>query len=153
MPVMNLVTILIPMLLLGAQLAHLGIVESDLPAIDESGAAPLERPLSLTVAITRAGFTVLGADAVLRPQGAADAKGVSVPCTESCRAAVDYDYAELSRLLALVKDEFPDEQTVVLAPDDEVVYEVLIGAMDASRAHGPRPLFPQVSVAGGAREG
>lgn len=155
LPVMNLVTILIPMLLLGAQLANLGIIDSQLPAISPDGKPEADPPLSLTVAITAAGFTVLGADGVLRPASADEDEdeGVSVPCAGTCASARDYDYAELSRLLSLVKDEFPEEQTVVLTPASTVVYEVLIGAMDATRAHGERPLFPQVSIAGGAIEG
>ena len=149
LPVMNLLTILIPMLLLGAQLANLGLIDSTLPAIspDDSAVPPPEPPLSLTVAITKAGFTVLGADAILR--GAAD--DVTVPCVRTtCRGPDDYDYAELTRLMALVKDAFPDHDNVVLTPDGSVPYQVLIGTMDATRISGERPLFPLVAIAGGA---
>ncbi len=151
LPVMNLVTILIPMLLLGATFANLGIVESALPAINDERPVPSDPGLGLTVAISGQGFTVLGAESVLLPEGAsADGPGVTVPCAAArCRRAEDYDFGELGRLLALVKDAFPDEETVVLTPAEDVAYEVLIGTMDATRGDDARPLFPQVSIAGG----
>jgi hypothetical protein len=66
MPVMNLVAILIPMLLMGAQVLHLGVIDSTAPAIGPEGGEASE--LRLTVAITDRGLGVkavpgaLGAD-------------------------------------------------------------------------------------------
>ncbi len=151
LPVMNLVTILIPMLLLGAELAHLGMVETEAPQIGDHS----DPVLSLTVAITGGGFSVQGADAVLRPDSdaAVGAPGVSVPCAASCRTSQGYDYAELSRLLSVVKDEYPDEDSLVLTSEPAVAYEVLIHTMDAARSLDGRPLFPHVSIAGGVPPG
>lgn len=102
----------------------------------------------LSVAIDRQGFTVLGADHVLAP----DEEGpVTIPCRGDC--AEGYDYAELTRRLALVKDEHPDDQAVILVPSDDTPYEVVVGAMDATRADAQRELFPAVVIAGGVSGG
>ena len=67
-PIMNLVTILIPFLLMAAQFVHLAVIDSTLPAIGQPTEVeeepPDKPPLVLTVALTDRGFTVTGADAV-----------------------------------------------------------------------------------------
>jgi len=142
-PFMNLTTMLIPLLLLGASFVQLGVIDSTLPAIgpdkgcDTSCGDP---PLNLAVLITKEGFEVVGADDVLAPEGE----------TEGRRSIDGYDYTELTRTLALVKDEYPDDQMLILTPDSRVPYEVIIGAMDAARQDAAsRELFPQVIIAGG----
>ena len=73
-PIMNLVSILIPFLLMAAQFVTLAVIDSTLPAIGPPVPVdnpPDKPPLMLSVAITNEGFTILGADAVLNPEGAA----------------------------------------------------------------------------------
>lgn len=62
-PIMNLVTILIPFLLMSAQFVTLAVIDSTLPAIgppQEVQEEPDEPPLMLSIAVTDQGFTVLG---------------------------------------------------------------------------------------------
>jgi len=141
-PFMNLTTMLIPLLLMGATFAHLSVVESTLPAIGPITPCATscgEAPLNLRVAITADGFKVTGADAVLVPEES----------EEDGRTIAGHDYAELTRALALVKDEYPDEQNLILTPHDRASYELIIGAMDAAREDEDRELFPYVVIAGG----
>jgi len=74
-PIMNLVTILIPTLLMAAQFVHLAVIDSTLPAI---GAPSTEQPdpnetppLNLQLFITAGGLTLMGtgADEILFPDG------------------------------------------------------------------------------------
>lgn len=169
-PIMNLVSILIPFLLMAAQFVHLAVIDSTLPAIgpptpvDEEDT---EKPLMLSLALTDQGITVMGADAVLNPEGgeaaAAPAEGEApeptIPCSERpCVDAESYDYAELIRLLGLIKDQYPDDENVILVPESRVQYEVIVRVMDAAREDRedkqedgtPRLLFPFVVIAGGA---
>jgi len=167
-PIMNLVTILIPFLLMAAEFVHLSVIDSTLPAIgppqpvDE---VPEKPPLTLSLAITGRGITVLGADAVLHPEGAPEvAEGEerppTVPCKSghTCTGVDDYDWPELVRILGLIKDEYPDDENVILVPDSHVPYELLVKTMDSSREDPnnkggdgkPRLLFPFVVIAGGA---
>ncbi len=147
MPVMNLVTILIPLLLVGAQVINLSVIDSTMPAIHVDGDTP-EPSLQLTVAVTDEGLAVKGDGEVLPDSGAMD-----LPCGISpCQGVQAYDYDGLTELLGRVKDHHPDEETVILLPEERVPYEVLIRVMDAARedAGADRPLFPQVVMAGGA---
>ncbi len=110
------------------------------------------------------GVRIMGADHVLFPDGApqvaeGEDKPPTVPCKSSgkCTSVDDYDWNEMTRLLAKVKDEYPDDENVIFVPDNKIRYEVLIAAMDATREDsgnpgpdGARLLFPFVVIAGGA---
>ncbi len=153
LPVMNLVTILIPMLLMGATVVNLSVVDTTLPGIVDPDAIIEEPGLQLTVAVTDQGLGLKSALGAL-----ADAEGLELPCTIQPCAVDGYDYRGLTDALARVKDEHPDETSLILLPESRVPYEVLINVMDAAREDsdqptadgGVRSLFPQVVMAGGA---
>jgi biopolymer transport protein ExbD len=168
-PVMNLVTILIPFLLMAAQFVHLAVIDSTLPAIGppqpvEEQEKPDKPPLQLSIGVTDMGIRLMGADHVLFPDGApqvaeGEDKPPTVPCKSGgkCSSVDDYDWSEMTRLLAKIKDEYPDDENCIFVPDNKIRYEVLISAMDATREDrdnpgpdGARLLFPFVVIAGGA---
>ena len=145
LPVMNLITILIPLLLMGAQLMNLAVVDTTLPAIcsscdkDESP----EKRLNLRLLISEGGLSLKGADPVLDE--------ASIPCALSqCTSLESYDFAALQDKLRRIKEAHPDEETLILVPGEQVPYEVIIAAMDAARQVGDRLLFPAVTISGGA---
>ncbi len=150
-PIMNLVTILIPFLLLAAQFVTFAVIDTSLP----SGAAPEvddATALQLTVSITPEGFVVTGRDAVLGPTG------VALPCVPAgCTTPESYDTDRLATLARELAARHPDEEQVIVVPASEIPYEVLVRAMDAARedrsAGAPRPLFPTVVIAGTGGEG
>jgi biopolymer transport protein ExbD len=171
-PIMNLVSILIPFLLMAAQFVHLAVIDSTLPAIGDPQETPPdeddEPPLQLSLVLTSRGITVAGADAILKPEGAEGAaepiegeeEQPTIPCKDpNCATAESYDYEELTRILGLIKDEYPDDENVILVPESRIPYEVIILTMDASRQDSnssaddgqPRTLFPFVVIAGGIK--
>ena len=170
-PIMNLVTILIPFLIMAAQFVNLSVIDSTLPAIGPP--QPVEEqedeepPLNLSLAVTDAGITVLGADAVLNPDGGGDAapaegeeRPPTVPCKSGgeCTGLEDYDWPELARILNLIKDRYPDDENVIIVPDSDMRYEIIVKTMDVARDDPEnkdaddksRALFPFVVIAGGA---
>ena len=158
-PIMNMVTILIPFLLLSVQFVSIAVIDSTLPAIGkptETTDEPQEEKLNLSVAITDKGYTILGASGVL---GNAKGEGATVPCLrDGCPSAEAYDQAKLTEMLGQIKDEFSEEKNVILVPESNIPYEVLIATMDATREDPetkengkPRELFPFVVIAGGVQ--
>lgn len=162
-PIMNMVTILIPFLLMSMQFISIAVIDSTLPAIGkpaETDEEPEEK-LNLSVAITPKGFTVIGAGGVL---GNAKGEGSTVPCLrDGCPGVESYDTKKLTEILGQIKDEHPKEENVILVPGSSIAYEVLVATMDASREDpdtkvrrdngedGPRQLFPFVVIAGGVK--
>jgi hypothetical protein len=166
---MNLVTILIPFLIMAAQFVHLSVIDSTLPAIGPPQPVedePEKPPLNLSLAITDKGLSVLGANAVLGgpEDGEELAEGEerppTIPCKSggTCTDVDDYNWQELLRLLGLIKDEYPDDENVIIVPDSRIPYEIVVKTMDMSREDRENPgadgnarlLFPYVVVAGGA---
>lgn len=167
-PIMNLVTILIPVMLMAAQFVHLAVIDSTLPAIGPPVEVEPEEedkpPLNLSLIIRSDGIVVAGADAVMYPDGKPEAvEGEDTPPTVPCKSGGtctgpdDYDWSELQRWLGLIKDEYPDDENVILVPESKIRYEVIVKAMDFSREDRDNPgpdgkarlLFPFVVIAGG----
>jgi biopolymer transport protein ExbD len=153
LPVMNLVTILIPMLLMGATVVNLSVIDTTLPAITDPDRIPDEPGLRLTVAITDQGLGLKSAAG-----GVEASEDLQLPCHAQPCGVDGYDYDGLTDALARIKDEHPDESSLILLPEERVPYEVLVKVMDAAREHQgqrtaqgeARSLFPQVVMAGGA---
>ncbi len=164
-PIMNLVTILIPFLLLTVQFVHLAVIDSSLPAIGAPKATSEsiddKPPLMLTVAITDRGFIVGGNATILQSEEEGQITDVAQATerepTIPVNAEGEYEFEKLTNLLVKVKAEYPDEQNVILIPESEIKYENIIHTMDATRDHMPEGaekselLFPYVVIAGGAQ--
>ena len=107
-----------------------------------------EKSLNLNLFITDKGVTVTGSSGKLQ-QGCdtvTSGSAVTVP-----QVGNDFDWAGLTECLKKVKSQFPDETEVTIAADPEVLYESLVGAMDASRSDGPTELFPDILLSAGVR--
>lgn len=167
-PIMNLVTILIPFLLMASSFVTLAAIDSTLPAIgpptESTEVDDEEEKLNLSIAITDEGFTILGSDGTLKSEGADGEKGATLPCKRAgCPSPDAYDTAGLTEMLADIKDRWKDEENVILVPESQVSYETIIFTMDAAREDPSekendengnsrnRLLFPNVVIAGGAK--
>lgn len=169
-PIMNLVTILIPFLLTALKSVELAIIETKLPAISQGGPppedVPAKPPLSLTLALTGNGIRILANPDYLGLGEAAPAEGgatpPTVPCKSggSCKGVDDYNWEDLNKKLVQIKEEAKKDETdtssVILLPDKDLRYEILVKAMDTSRKNIDKSadlklLFPVVSIAGGAQ--
>ncbi|MEZ4319044.1 MAG: biopolymer transporter ExbD [Myxococcota bacterium] len=143
-PIMNLATLLIPVLLMGTQFVALKLMDAGpTPRLENPGDDRVEA-IVVTVEVSSAGFRISGAEDVL---AGPDGQPV-LPCAaELCTNAGAYDYTGLRRLLGHVKDAYPWADEVVVVADDSIPYDVLVRAMDAAREDtGERELFPRVRL-------
>ena len=140
-PIMNMVTILIPFLLMSAAFTTVAVVDVKAPASADGVDEPAERP---SVAVTGQGLQFTGADG----------STATIPCSSAlCTGASDYDLVELRRALTLHKERVPEGEALDLITGDEVQYDVLIAVMDASRQDGAHRLYPDVRFASVATGG
>lgn len=213
LPFMNLMTLLIPFLLVSIQFVTLAVIDSSLPAIGQP--QPSEDkdedeipPLNLTVGVTDEGFTVAGSAAVLGcekgaaaggPNGVSDDKCTTIGlnsdtgyCAETvckgddtCNPAQEtpcHDYKALHDLMIQLKEidansdnkpdygepcrppepapdswQPPETCNVIIAPNPDIQYHVIVGVMDATRDYKKdgegesTDLFPYVVIAGGVK--
>ena len=176
-PIMNLVTILIPVLLVAIKSVELSVIDTTLPAINTTPNTQTEvdenPPLNLSLGVTNKGLRIIGADNYIHPQGPPPAGegGVRPPdimCKSRsvCQGVDDYNWSDLKEKLTMIKKSAQkddrDSDNVILVPEGSIRYEVLIRAMDVSRENKddpvnvdgkskPRKLFPNVVIAGGAK--
>lgn len=134
-PYLDIVVNLVMFMLLSMTgLISLGVLNVSTPKIGGAAvtqAEQAEQPkLLLTVAIGKQGFYVAGAGGVIGADAASP--DVGRPPTIPLRDG-KYDYAALTEQLRQIKEKFPNETSVILSADMDVVYDILIQTMDACR--------------------
>ncbi len=144
-PIMNLLTILIPFLTLSAVFMRLAVLPTTLPSSDDSAEVAPEKPeekdeedkekLNLTVSIIKDGFVVAGAGGVLGNQK--NDGGPTIPKKDG-----QYDFEGLTTKLIDIKKKYPEEKDAILIPEMnlkgeadkiDIPYQVIIDTMDAIR--------------------
>lgn len=140
MPFAGMMLLLIPLLLASVQFASLATVDASAPAIQKPTTDPPTERLDLTIGVGEQGYRLTAAASALDTLGW-QAEGMYVP------GAVDDvgGLLALTEQLELVKDAWPGDDTVILAPDGDVPYAHVVAVMDASRrARDGSELFPAV---------
>jgi hypothetical protein len=104
--------------------------------------------LHLSVRITSEGAIVAGDGGKLRPGCEEVGAGpvITVPLRDGA-----HDWTELARCLAKVKEQFPDEDEVVMSADGDIAWRVIAEAMIAVRGAPERPLFTSLSYSASMR--
>lgn len=129
--VMNIFLILIPFLLLTAVFVRIAVLELTLPSAGRQHTVSAEnRQIVLnTLSITGAGFQLSSPYMNHRPLA---------------RINGDFDYDGLGSQLKAIKTQYPMSEDIIIRPDSDILYEVIIQVMDRCREAG----FPNVQLAG-----
>jgi biopolymer transport protein ExbD len=157
-PVMNLMVVLIPLLLAGTEMVRLSIIEINLPPTQAGGGGSSdevqkpekeqEQRLGLKIAITKSGFSIASASAVLAGE---EGEGPTVPVNENG----DYDFKKLREKLIEIKKavknkDFKDKDSAIITASADIKYQIIIDVLDAIYSYidderNVRPLFPQIN--------
>ena len=158
--VMNLMVVLIPLLLAGAEFVKVGVIEINLPPPQGPGIGKnktisqekeKQKMLNLKLIITDQGITIGNDFGILRgPEG----KGPTIGKTPDGK----YDFAKLKAKLIELKKKiagqgFLDENRVIMTAEPQIEYQTIINVMDNvqtytdSTDNAIKPLFPEVSFA------
>jgi len=133
--VMNIFLILIPFLLLTAVFAKIAVLEISLPAGSggaSSGSTPPEKSVLIILVLTKSGDMQIKSTSTEVQFETIYSKGLE-----------EYDFDKLVDQLKRLKERLPWLETLVLQPEDEVKYEIIIKIMDRCRENG----FPNISMA------
>jgi len=158
-PVMNLMVVLIPLLIAGAEFVKLNMIEINLPPTktsigNQQGKENLlkdkekQKLLRLKLVITDQGITIGNEFGILRDE---QGNGPTVKKTPEG----EYDFAMLRQKLIELKKKisgqgFADENRVILAAEPNIKYETIIKVMDNIQTYVDennkvQPLFPEVN--------
>ena len=130
-PIMNLFLAMIPFLLMCAAFFQVSVINASVPALSE-GSDSSEEPkkelqkVTVNVQITKEGFTLSASGD--QPEEELKKLGGKIPKKNG-----DYDFERLTQRMKAIKDRYKKSDTVILLPDKDVLYDVLVKTMDATR--------------------
>ncbi|MEW6382008.1 MAG: biopolymer transporter ExbD [bacterium] len=129
-PVMNIFLNIIPLLLVTAVFIQTSVINLSLPS-QTAGSAPAQSQVAdganarkpkqlLILSIAARGFYLILGDKLLKiiPKGD------------------NYDFDKLEAILRKVKEAFPEQESIVIESEDDIIYDHLIHTMDRCRACG-----------------
>ncbi|MDZ7373928.1 MAG: biopolymer transporter ExbD [candidate division KSB1 bacterium] len=132
-PVLNVFLIIIPFLLLTAVFVRLAILELALPSLSRRGEGEQRveaRQIVLNLlTIDERGFQLKSSGLEFPP----------IPMK-----AANYDYETLAQQLRQVKARYAGSEDVIIAPSENIPYEIIVHVMDVCRENG----FPNISISG-----
>ncbi len=155
-PIMNLIVLLIPILLLQMAMLQIAVINVSAPKIGSGSTAPKKKkkdekpPLNLTITISKTGFYISGRAGTLGGAKPPEEEGKKAGPTISVKDDGTYDYNALTQKIIEIKDSFPEESQVIINPEGQIKYKVLIEVLDATRESSDgRILFPDVVISAG----
>ncbi len=141
-PMIDILTILVIYLLIGAIAPHLAALNLDLPSSAVTTTAPQKQPLQLTIALRKEGFSVSDRSGLLR----------SIPLTTQNKKPA-HDLRQLGMQLTQIKQKHRAETSVTLLLEPDTPYDLLVQVMDTARltpvtkkGQVAEEMFPDISI-------
>ena len=146
-PIMNMFMVLIPFLLMSASFFQIKAINTSLPVHADTPAKtePKDEKAKITVVLEikedLLRISVLSAT----PNDLSESDRQTVIPREP---GSDISAAVLAAHLKELKAGFPDSDTMILIPDDNISYREIIRTMDCARSFDSEQLFPNVVLSG-----
>ena len=148
-PLMDVMSNLLFFLLAAFGASVIAVLQTTVPvrSEDESSIDTAMDKVTVTLQVNAAGFT-LNCESGTIPEEQLAPYGAQL-----AKRAGAYDNDALTVALKRIKERFPASKTIVMVPDDDIRYQVLVDIMDAARDWtGPggqkRTLFHEVVMSG-----
>ena len=145
-PIMNIFLVIIPFLLTSVSFFHIKAISTSVPVMADSAhesVIPEKIKLTVIVELRPADMRLSTTAENLDPQELDQFEQLI-----KLQAAGVYPLMELNEYLQSIKSTYPASDTLILIPDETVIYESIIQAMDAARNFNDNPLFPNVVLSG-----
>ncbi len=145
-PIMNMFLVLIPFLLMAANFMPMTGINTSVPVLENSLNAEnnnkpkKETKVRMIIEIKPDRFKLAGSSDQL------DEKTLDKLSTQLTKTQKEYPFKEMASFLKQVKDQYPASDTLILIPDNTVIYETIIRTMDFARSYEKDPLFPNVVI-------
>lgn len=143
-PIMNMFLVLIPFLLMSASFLHMKAINTSVPVL--AGDHNSANDIKVTV-VVEIGKNSIDLSIIPDSQGYEELSkwGTRIPKREQ-------EYYPLNKMavyLQKIKEAYPVSDTLIIIPDESVIYETIIQTMDVARYSSEDiPLFPNVVLSG-----
>lgn len=133
-PFIDMLVVCCCFLLMSASLLQTAVIEISLPSAAAPGSAssspqPQAGELNLSLIITDEGLRIGGSGAILP----------LIP-----KKGAGYDWDKLTKNLKDIKKQFPNQNSMIIISEPEIIYDNIIQAMDRCVMEG----FPDISLSG-----
>ena len=145
-PIMNMFLVLIPFLLMSACFFHLKVIDTSVPVLSEAtNDAPKKKDVKVTV-IMEIKKSSIKLSAISDSVGDADLEKLGTTIAKVTEG--EYTMKQLELSLEKIKGTYPKSDTLIIIPNECVVYDTIIQTMDVARYSKGLPLFPKVVLSG-----
>jgi biopolymer transport protein ExbD len=145
-PIMNIFLVIIPFLLTSVSFFHIKAISTSVPVLADSSNSTDRQPAVKLTVIVEMQPAELRLSAISEELSSEVLKEFDHRLT--LKAAGIYPLKGLNEYLQSLKNLYPASDTLILIPDNTVIYESIIQAMDAARNVNESPLFPNVVLSG-----
>jgi biopolymer transport protein ExbD len=145
-PIMNMFLVLIPFLLMSASFFHIKAINTSLPVLADglkNEGQKQDVKVTLIVALKPDSISL---SAISEDLSHEQLTGLDSKMPKEADGS--YPLELLSSYLQRVKNLYPASDTLILIPDQGVIYDTIIRTMDVARKTEMEPLFPNVVLSG-----
>lgn len=145
-PIMNIFLVIIPFLLTSVSFYHIKAINTSVPVLAGGGQELNSREnvkLTIILEMQPAELRLSATADELSPEELQQYDHLIIQTTAGI-----YPLKQLNEYLQSIKKSYPASDTLILIPDDSVIYESIIQAMDAARKVDEQQLFPNVVLSG-----
>jgi len=148
-PIMNVFMVMIPFLLMSAAFYHIKAINTSIPvhgvATADTENMPAKEAIKITV-VLELKEREIRISALSSQLSSVELAEFEVALNRPAKG--DLSVIALGDYLHRVKARYPASDTLLLIPDDTVLYREIIQTMDCARNHDTGELFPNVVLAG-----
>jgi len=145
-PVMNMFLVLIPFLLMSVSFFHIKAINTSVLVLaqgKDAGHVQIHEKVTAIVEIEPEGFHVSAISDSVRPEDL-DKWDTRMAREDEAEYPLDQLVAELNKM----KVRYPTSDTLIIIPDESIIYDTIIQAMDVARYYKDDSLFPNVVLSG-----
>ena len=145
-PVMNMFLVLIPFLLMSVSFFHIKAINTSVPVLAQGkdvAHEQIQEKVTAIVEIEPTGFHVSAISDSVRPEEL-DKWNTRMASEDKTAYPLDQLVAELNKM----KVRYPTSDTLIIIPDESIIYDTIIQAMDVARYYKNDSLFPNVVLSG-----
>ena len=146
-PIMNMFLVLIPFLLLSASFFHIKAINTSVPVLSDAPSVTAKEnkiKLIITLELNKDGIHLSAMSDELT-----DAQLAEFEFHLAKESQGQFPFDQMYGCLEKIKQKYPASDTVILIPDDDILYNTIVHAMDMARYTAEKsPLFPNVVLSG-----
>jgi biopolymer transport protein ExbD len=141
-PIMNMFMVLIPFLLMSASFFHIKAINTSVPVLAEGGSEDNADKQIVVTVVVKLKMNGIQTSALSKDLSEGDLATLEGEFTFN--SDNEATYTAFSEYLKKVKKRYPKSDTLILIPEEDILYDTIIQTMDVARKADQDTLFPNV---------